>query len=336
MSLEEQEETLHWVFDDLSQIDEAFAQRLLQLAHFLDAAETGVWDPFQAFNPDTYALALKLKTKKIKRRSATWKSFARKVYRGETPVPYEQDWQWSYAKKLLLHPVQKGKPSQAILELISGFLPRKKYWKSLTVGALDWDSSHQKTADYFSHVYRNRDGDLFEGIRLHDIWASGASFGVSDCEAIAWCRRIGNITNIHSPMSGPEQNKVYALIENDFTPWHEYQSLIDLVATKFLDPDAPLPKKYDRKVSDTINMAWVMVENDIAKMREVLKLYPTRLAFFDAVKKWKLTPPDDIYEDDWFVSILEGLEARKIEPKPIQESVLASLKAEGLLGIGRR
>ncbi len=336
MNIDEQEETLYWILDDLSQIEHPFPARLKQLVTFQNSVEMASWSPYLAFEPSKYAPALNLKTKRVKRSSSRWKSIARKVYGKNIPAPYEQDWQWSFAQHKLLEPTHRTPPTAAILGLLKGHLPRKKYWKTLTKGALDWSRLFEKSANYFAHVYRDRDGHIYEGIRLHDVWASGASFGISDCEAIAWCHLIGNTTQFVSPLSTSSQSRVYSRIEDDYKHWREYQTLIDLVATKFLDPESPLPKGYDENVSDTLNMAWVMVDNDLEKMRALLQQHSSRTALFDAVKKWKLTPPSDICEDDWHVHILEGLEARMINPKPIQESALASLKAEGLLGLGRR
>lgn len=237
-----------------------------------------------AFDPKEYAPALKLRTKSVSRKKSGWKRFAKKYGIDPGRLP-EQHWAWSSGRQVLLAPAGKGPSSRARIEaMLRGAFAEPEYWLARLEAELDFDPLIQEAAAYFEHNYRDRDGNLYEGIRLADLWASQREFGISDVEAVAFLRTILGDDSIRSPIPSRLHNGIYALIREQYEVVREAEQLRQALAGSYLGIEDAVPVVL-RGVIPRLDLAWAVVGDDPARMRAWLKEYPTRMAFLGSVEE---------------------------------------------------
>jgi hypothetical protein len=230
-------------------------------------------------------------------------------------------WEYDFGENALRKPSKPCTPAQLITSLLEGELPIDGRIGALAIARIDDQNRRDPQARYFAHHYRDRNGRIYAGIRLADVWDSGAEFEVSDAEAIAWLRTVGNDNSYQSPISTRDHDPIYARIEESFQDWREYQSLREAIASR-LDPAVPLPWRYTG-LEKVLDRAWGLMEWSPDRMRKLISQCESRELFFDKIKKlWER----------------EGVELEVPEhpSQLIQEAARQVLREEGLLGLGRR
>lgn len=235
------------------------------------------------FDAKKYAPALKLRTKTIVRTKSTWKRFAKK-YGIDPEARPENDWEWSSGRQVLLAPADSAPEPRARIEsMLQGTLPEPDYWLARIEAELDFDPLIQESAAYFEHNYRDRDGNLYEGIALADLWAARREFGISDVESVAFLRDILGDDSIQSPIPGRLHNGIYALIREQYEEVREAEQLRQALAGSYLGIEEHVPIVL-RGVIPRFDLAWALVDDDPARMRAWLQEHPTRTAFLASIE----------------------------------------------------
>ncbi|MDP7245210.1 MAG: hypothetical protein QF389_01355 [Planctomycetota bacterium] len=278
-------------------------------------------NPNLAWDANTYAPALKLKTRILGPKSTTWKKAKKKFFSAEDLPQRELRWEYDFGNNALRKPLTPPTPAQLLTELLEGEWPKDGRVGSLAVARIDDQNKRDPQAFYFANHYRDRDGRIYSGIRLSDVWDSGAEFEVSDAEAIAWLRTVGKDNSYQSPISASDHDPIYARIESSFQDWREYQSLRIAIASR-LDSTLSLPWRYTG-LEKVLDRAWGLMEWSPDRMRKLISQCETREVFFERIQK--------LWEK-------EGIEPEVPEYpfELIQEATRRVLREEGLLGLGRR
>lgn len=290
-------------------------------------------EPARAFDPEEFAPALQLKTKVFEADSAAWKSVHRRLLGGRIPPPWPAGrMRWDPGRDALLLPAAPPPPEATLRALLAGAWPPDDRVGCWALAALDDDPSRDAAADYFEHAYRNRGGGVYAGIRLADVWDCGREFEVSDVEAIAWLRRVGGGTDLVSPIPGSEHRKIYGRIEESFVSWRAYWSLREALAQRMAQPWAEADPQW-RGAQQALDRAWILCDHDPERMAARLRLHPERPAFLGAANAEYETEPEDV--DEKIARSVAG-DARLTLADEIRAAALATLRAEGLLGLGAR
>lgn len=284
---------------------------------------------FPLFDADEFAPALELKTKKLTTKSKKHKSL-RERYLPHGLVSYAASWSWDYGSNSLRTPTA-AKPRDVVLSMLYGRWPSHGRLAAYAEGALDRDKDFDITADYFDHTYRDRDGNVYTGIRLFEMWNSQLEFGISDVEAIAFLQRVDDNDNFVSPIPAKNHRGIYKRIKQQFERYREYHDLREVLARRYLDPAGPVPRIYEEVIPE-LDAAWVLMGHSTRRMASFLDQNPTRKAFLAAVAKRKPKPGQEPTEGPGF----EHAQARATLPGVIREHALDFLYEEGLLGFHRR
>ena len=281
------------------------------------------------YSAEEYAPALKLKTQRIEHDTKRWQrleeSYLRSKYRDHHAI-----WQWDYGKNRFRSQAT-AEPRDALIAMMAGRWPDHGRLRAYTEGALDRDGSLDADADYFEHAYRDRDGRVFAGIRLYDMWNSQLEFGISDVESIAFLRLIAEDERLVSPIPAKEHVGIYAKIKDRFTIYRGYRDLRLALAERHLNPAFPTSRIY-ADILPEIDAAWILMGHSPRRMATFLQQNPTRAKFLSAVAKRKPKPGATDLSDSW----KEHQEARQTLPPLIRTHTLDFLADEGLLGFHRR
>ncbi|MFT7517339.1 MAG: hypothetical protein ACI84O_001129 [Myxococcota bacterium] len=234
------------------------------------------------FDDKEYAPKLKLKYRELNSRQSKWKKIGRVALPGGVPEEAPA-LRYDYASKGLFSPEIDSWGNNLSL-FTSGDWVELTEFSARCEGVLDHDESIAKIADYFSHTYRDRDGNVYVGIRLFDIWNAEADFGISDTESVAFLRNILDEHRIESPIDDRYHAKLYERMSEYFGRWREYQQLRHTLASLQINPNAKIDLLYEG-LRDYFNMAWRMLQFDPQQMAEFLKKHPTRDEFSAAIAK---------------------------------------------------
>jgi hypothetical protein len=286
----------------------------------------------RAFAAAEFAPALGLKTKTWQPSDNTWRLLHRSFFGQRRPPPPAADlWAWDPGRDSLIRPGQPPTPELEVLAALRGTWFPDARLRAWALGALDAQAELNPVADYFEHAYRNRDGGVYAGIRLWDVWDSGRTFEISDVEAIAWLRAIGGDSSTVSPIPGTRHLEIYARIKDSFAGWREHWTLRQALAARMLAP-WERPDPLFAGAADALDAAWVLCEHDPERMNAWLAAHPSRDAFLASIaaesarlRQLPETP----------ASWTAGWEARASLQSTLADSALTILRDEGLLGISR-
>lgn len=280
------------------------------------------------YEASEFAPALRLRTRKYKPTQSRWKSFAKKYSNPLAPPPDPSLWQWSFGEQGLVAPEKEASAADQVRAMWHGKWPQSDQLQAQVLAYLDHDSSMQALAHYFEHSYRDRDGRIYLGFTLEQVWASGLKFGVSDVETIAFLRLILDDHKVQSPIKASMHDGLYSLIEDSFGEFRDYKQLRLALAARFLNPSGEVPPILQATVNQ-FDIAWALCDFQLPEMRKLLNKYPRRKAFLGAVEKLKQSGEVSAEELqlrlDWFHSF----------PAAIAQAAYLGLKREGLMGLHR-
>lgn len=283
----------------------------------------------QIYDAAEYAPKLRLKTKILTEKSKTWKSFQKKFFPIGVPLR-DHLWDWDYGLNQLLKPAARA-PRDVVIDLLYGRWPQDGKLAAYAEGALDRNNGLDASADYFAHAYRDRDGKVYQGIPLFEIWNAQTTFGISDVESIAFLRLVVDDNRLKSPIPGKEHAGIYTQIEEHFEVYREYRSLRSALAQRFIDPNGVLPAQF-RGIAANFDKAWVLMEHKPRRMAKMLERHPTRKSFLAGLAKELEAVGSEKEVPYW----AEHWEARTTLPGLIRATALDFLADEGLLGFRRR
>jgi hypothetical protein len=289
-------------------------------------------EPARAFDAATYAPALGLKTKIFAPDHAAWKSVHRRLLGGRTPPPWPPErLRWDPGRDALILALQPAEPAATLAALLRGAWPPDDRVGCAALAALDDEPVRNAAADYFEHAYRNRDGGVYAGIRLADVWDCGREFEVSDVEAIAWLRLVGGGTELVSPIPASRHREIYRKIEASFVAWRAHWSLREALARRMLEPWTD-PEPLWRGARDDLDRAWILCAHDPERMSARLRAHPERNDFLAAVREEFYAAADEAE----LARRTAAEAARAGLAAAIAEAARATLREEGLLGLGVR
>ena len=288
-------------------------------------------DPERCFAASSYAPALGLKTRILDSGDAAWRAVVRDALGGTEPTPAVV-WRWDAGRDALIRPATAATPRATVEALLAGRLPADGLLTACAAGALDGRVDLGARADYFAHHYRDRNGRVYRGITLDDVWGSGRELEVSDVEAIAWLRTVEKRTDLVSPLPQEAQRPIYARIRDGEALVREERVLREALAARLVDPSATLPPTL-RGVSALIDDAWVALRHDPARMEELLTRCGGRA---EALRELATRVAGDGADAEAAAARALDRAARSAHTGVIAGAALDAARDAGLLGIGRR
>ncbi|MBL7007879.1 MAG: hypothetical protein ISR76_02700 [Planctomycetes bacterium] len=279
-------------------------------------------DPQRSYSASQFAPALKLGTTVLERDSSSWKRTHQRFF-PLFPLPDRSGvWEWDYGRNALLKPAVAPSPEQRLKALLAGDWPDPGRLAALAEARFDGDGGMDAAADYFAHHYRDRDGRVYSGMRLDDVWGSGREIEVSDVEAIAYLRLLGGDDRLQSPIPARLHDGIYRRISDAFAGWRDYRQLRQALAARLCAEAAELPLAY-RGLSERIDQVWGELGHDPERVLELLRGANDRPQFFAAVAavaaEDKAAPEERAGLGPWLRLAAE-----------------TTCREEGLLGLGRR
>lgn len=130
---------------------------------------------------------------------------------------------------------------QRFANLARGYAPGADHAVAQVLAALDTDPVQRRLADYFEHLYADREGTVFAGISLYDAWRSGIRIEMPDTDTIAFARLVLDTRSVVDPIPADRRReRLYARIADSYVLHHEHRTLRQALAAAFVAADPVL------------------------------------------------------------------------------------------------
>ncbi len=152
---------------------------------------------------------------------------------------------------------------------LRGFPPGLDRARASAIQALDREDERKLHAA-FGHAYTDRDGNVYPGLTLHDMWASGETIEMPDVDALGivhevldeWKRWV-------APVPASAHDALYQVIGGLFDRAHRSRGLREALADCFLIGH-PAPRKNYEALEANLHVLWASSDSDPAKLAPTL------------------------------------------------------------------
>lgn len=119
--------------------------------------------------------------------------------------------------------------------LAHGYLPATDHAVAQILEVLDDDPRQRQLAQWFEHLYADRNGLVFEGVTMFGAWSSGRKLEMPDVDIIAFARAILRTDSFVSPIpDGRRRDRIYRQIQDAFAEHRAARSLRLALAAAFV------------------------------------------------------------------------------------------------------
>lgn len=196
------------------------------------------------------------------------------------------DWTTGKAARL----PQQPDTAQRFANLAHGYLPGSDQAVAQVLEALAGPPSPRTR--FFEHLYADRDGHVFAGVRLYDAWYSGRLVEVPDVEAIAFARELLHTQAFVSPISADRRReRLYQKIQDAALQERKYRTLRQAAAATFVAAAPPIDPAYASLV-DRFHYLWPTVGHDLQAMAKLIAESGDRDQLLESVDQRLAADPD--------------------------------------------
>lgn len=192
---------------------------------------------------------------------------------------------------------------QRFANLLHGYFPNTDHAVAQVLAILDDDPQQKALGEYFEHLYGDRYGNVFAGVRLFDAWNAGIQLEMPDTDVIAFARRVLKSDAFTSPI--PEDRRrddLYQKMREAFESHRGYRTLRLAAAAAFVAGDPKIEPTYQPLVA-RCHWLWIECDYDPERMAERLRRTPDRarwISELDAAIKAapeRVEPLQRVYRD---------------------------------------
>ena len=169
-------------------------------------------------------------------------------------------------------------PERIFANALLGFPPDLDLAEALVERDLD-DGAEKKALAAFGHAYTDRDGGVYPGITLYDVWNSGVEFETPDVDTLAIVHvMLGDWKTWHAPVDPSKHDKLFETIGGVFVGAQRHRALRHALASTFLEGSATLGDGYQASL-DNFHALWEDARSTPAELLPRLPASAKRDAF---------------------------------------------------------
>lgn len=158
----------------------------------------------------------------------------------------------------------------ALRELLAGIPPDQDLAEAALLAELDRGSGLRPVADFFAHLYSDRDGNAYRGITLFDAWSSDFEFEVPDVDALAYARLVWGDVELRPPLSGADHDLWYPRMGNSLKELRTRMRVARALAAVWFEARPRLAHGYDASI-DIAHAAIALAGEDPAVLARALE-----------------------------------------------------------------
>ncbi len=168
---------------------------------------------------------------------------------------------------------------------VRGYAPGADHAVAHVLAALDVDPHQRALAEYFAHLYADRDGRVYAGVPLFDAWNSGRRIEMPDTDGIAFARRVLATRSFTAPIpEGRRRERLYEKIRDAFAEHREHRSLRLCAAATFVSASPAVDPVYEPLVRRCHHL-WQQCGRDPAAFARVVQDAGDRTRLIESVDR---------------------------------------------------
>lgn len=218
--------------------------------------------PLQYFPPQQYAA-----NAPARRLLAASAPEHQRVAANFPPPPFLDDlacgvvFDWNTGKAALAP--QQPTVDERFANLAHGYLPGSDQAVAQILQTLVGDPAQHPPTPFFEHLYADRDGRVFAGIRLYDAWYSGKLVEVPDVDAIAFARQLLHTGSFVSPIPDDRRReRLYQRIQDAALQERKFRTLRQAAAAAFVAAAPKIDPAYQPLI-DRFHYLWPATGYDV-------------------------------------------------------------------------
>ena len=234
------------------------------------------------YDPKIYAPALPIPRKLLAEDDPKTAPTRQKFWNNRVPDELGSSLRYSFGTNRILQLWRKTPPATTLRNYLAGYPPGADLAREIVLKLLDDDPKVDAEADYFEHAYSDREGNVYPGITLFDVWNSGHEMEMPDVDAIPFARHILKDASYRSPIpAGPKRTALYRKIGEHFASFRRYVQLRQAAASYFL-AWSPKVSPFVEPMRDRIHLliAWGVEEPFL--LSQFFRKHPEREDFLEA------------------------------------------------------
>lgn len=161
-------------------------------------------------------------------------------------------------------------PEQPLRELLEGVLPQQSSAEEALLRVLDGRAILRAEADFFAHVYCDREANAYEDMTLFDLWAMPAEFEVPDPDARAYAQLIWDDDQVPVPLTQLDHDEWYPRMERSYEDLRKHMFTTRALVAVWFEGRPELTAGYANSI-DIMNAAIALTEFDPERMAELLE-----------------------------------------------------------------
>jgi len=186
--------------------------------------------------------------------------------------------------------------------LLEGRVPYYDLVRASLLDELD-DGSMRETFEAFAHAYTDREGNVYSGISLDQVWSSGAKMEMPDIDVLGILENLVGDVGVASPVPASAHKRLYRRVGQIFEGLRLYRPLREALADTLL---LGKPTDADYKSYEVaLNAMWIASDFDPARMVELIALDPPE----DLLQRWNQRCKED--PEMWLQAKRRGIELKR-------------------------
>ena len=307
----------------------AFTGRLsendTELAHILRRYRLApVEGPFQDelpfYDPEVYAPGLPIPRTELARDDIRVVSLRKRVGKDG----YQPFVDYDFAAREI-----RGAPSarleadyeRTVGALLEGRSPYFDIARAAILKELD-DGTMRKEFEAFGHVYTDREGNVYSGVSLYDVWASGMLMEMPDVDVLGILTNLVGEVRERSPIPSSAHDRLYKIIGKLFAELRPYRPVREAIADTLL-LGRPLSAEYE-SYEVPLNALWIEAEFDTGRVVQMLAEEPPQVLLDGLSQRCK----ED--RDLWLQARRRSIEVKR-DLLMLRSELVEALEAVGVL-----
>ena len=170
---------------------------------------------------------------------------------------------------LALSPATEESAIDQLRRLLHGVLPGQEMAQALLLQAMDRPGALRAEAEYFAHLYCDRDANAYEGITLLEVWDSGILMEIPDPDARAYAIKIWKDATVRTPLSQSDHDEWYPRIAQSMHRLRKHMRISQALAATWFQARPALSNGYDASI-DILHGLLALENEDLSALSQRL------------------------------------------------------------------
>lgn len=213
------------------------------------------------YDPAVHAPGLPIARKRLPASDPRAKKLLSELVREPDARALRPAWRFDWGRGTVVKDGDDGDPETVFANALHGIPPGLDLARALALQRLDREGERALHAA-FGHAYSDRDGNVYPGVTLYDMWSSGETIEMPDVDALGVVHELLNEWKRWvSPVPGTQHEALYRTIGELFQRCRRSRELREALADCLLIGH-PVAREGFASLETNLHVLWALDESD--------------------------------------------------------------------------